>query len=138
MRPAALAGAEVTGRSSVLLAVLGVAIAGVSALAYGTAAAHSARFNDKVTINTDPDFHGRVVSRWAGCKRGRTVRIYRAETGPDGLFTSTRTGNDGRWQFLSPSLTGDFYARIGARVARSAGHRHVCRGARSRSVHVQP
>ncbi len=121
-----------------LPAVVVAAIVGVLALAPATAGAHSARYAGRVTISPDPDFHGRVVSRSAACKRRRTVRVYRVEPGRDGLFVSVRSGSDGRWQYLSPTLTGSFYALMPRRVIRSARHRHVCNGDRSGPVAVMP
>jgi hypothetical protein len=116
--------------------LLAVALACV--LAPATAGGHSARFADRVTITRNPDLHGRVMSRRAGCVKGRTVRIYRVQSGPDGLLDTTRAGGDGRWRYLSPSLTGDFYATIRRRTVTSARHRHVCLGDRSSPVRVQP
>lgn len=117
--------------------VLGVAIVGVLMFACGLAGAHNVRFDDKVTIRTNPDFHGRVFSRKARCEKQRTVQIYREESGPDGLFASTKTDADGRWERLVSQLTGDFYARITRRDIGSPGHDHVCKGDRSPSVNVQ-
>lgn len=125
-------------RTSAFVAVLAVGVVTVLTLSPGTAGAHSVRYASRVTIGTNPVFHGSVISRSAGCERSRAVRIYRVDPGTDGLLTTTRAGSDGRWRFLSPSLNGDFYATIGARVFRSAGHRHVCNRARSTSVRAQP
>ena len=124
-------------RGTVSLAVLATAIVGVLAVASGIAGAHSVRFDDRVTIRTNPAFHGRVVSQKPGCERQRRVQVFREETGPDGLFASTRTDNSGRWEMLVSQLTGDFYAKIKRRNIGSGGHEHVCRRDRSKSVHVQ-
>lgn len=117
---------------------LAVAIAGVLGLPAAAADGHYVRYPDRVTIARSPDLHGSVISRRAGCEKRRTIRIYRVDPGPDGLLATTRSSSTGRWQYLSPSLTGDFYARIAVRVVRSAGHRHVCGSASARPVRVQP
>jgi len=67
------------------------------------------------------------------------VRDYaRLRRKADAIARRSGLSPDGRWRYLSPSLTGDFYARIAVRVVRSAGHRHVCGSAASRPVRVQP
>lgn len=124
-------------RRSVSAAALGAAIVSVFAFASGIAGAHGVAFDGKVTIKTDPSFHGRVVSEKAACEKQRKVRIYREQSGPDGLLAKTATGDDGRWEYLVTQLTGDFYAKIRRSDIGSAGHEHVCKGDRSNSVHVQ-
>jgi hypothetical protein len=124
-------------RRSIAGIALTLAIAGALTVAPGTAAAHTVRFDGRVTIRTNPDFHGRVISEKPRCERQRRVLIYREESGPDGLFARTRTGSDGRWQRLVTQLTGDFYAKIRRKDIGSGGHDHICRGDRSPSVHVQ-
>ncbi len=124
-------------RRSITAAALGVATVTAVLAVHGVAGAHNVRFDDRVTIRTNPDFHGRVISQRAGCERQRTVKIYREEGGPDGLFASTKTDADGRWERLVSQLTGDFYARIRRKDIGSPGHDHICKGDRSPSVHVQ-
>lgn len=124
-------------RRSVSAAATGTAIASVLAFASGIAGAHGVDFDGKVTIKTDPSFHGRVISEKAACEKQRKVRIYREQSGPDGLYTKTTTGDDGRWEHLVSQLTGDFYAKIRRSDIGSAGHEHVCQSDRSKSVHVQ-
>ena len=102
-----------------------------------TAGAHDQRFAGKVTIRENPDFHGRVTSSKAVCVSDRKVKIYREQSGPDGLLASTRTDADGRWEYLAGQLTGDFYAKIRRTDVGPQGHDHVCRGDRSKSVSVQ-
>lgn len=123
-------------RSALVIAMLGVALASM-ALAPGIAGAHDVRFDNKVTIKTDPSFHGRVISQRFACESRRRVSVYREQAGSDGLFASTTTDNSGRWELLVSQLTGDFYARIKRKDVGAAGHNHVCKGDRSPSVHVQ-
>jgi hypothetical protein len=117
------------------IALLATAVAVVAAP--GTAGAHDQRFDGKVTIRENPDFHGRVTSSKAACEKDRKVKIYREQSGPDGLLASTRTDDDGRWEYLAGQLTGDFYAKIRRTDVGPQGHDHVCKGDRSKSVSVQ-
>lgn len=112
-------------------------IIGVLALAPGIAGAHDERFDGKVTIRTNPDFHGRVISEKGACERQRRVQIYREQSGPDGLFDTATTDADGRWERLVSQLTGEFYAKIRRRAVGGPGHDHICKGDRSPSVQVQ-
>ncbi len=89
------------------------------------------------TIRENPDFHGRVTSSKAACEKDRKVKVYREQSGPDGLLASTRTDDDGRWEYLAGQLTGDFYAKIRRTDVGPQGHDHVCKGDRSNSVSVQ-
>jgi hypothetical protein len=118
-------------------AVAGVVIVSVLALSSGIAGAHDTRFNGKVTIKTNPQFHGQVTSERTACENQRKVLIFREQSGPDGLFTTTRTDDDGLWEYLVSQLTGDFYSKIKRTNVGSGGHKHICKGDRSRSVHVQ-
>lgn len=129
-----------SNRSSLLgAAVVCLSIIAALALELGIAAAHTPRFDDRVTIRDDPQFNGRVASDRAGCERGREVLILREEDGPDGGFGSTATDDDGRWELATGGmLTGDFYAQVKRRVIGRAGHKHVCKADRSRSVSVAP
>jgi hypothetical protein len=120
------------------LLALAVTLIGVLGLSAAVADGHYVRYRDRVTIGRAPDLHGSVISSRAGCEKRRLVRIYRVDPGPDGLLASTRTSSTGRWQYLSPSLNGDFYARIGVRVVRYRGHRHVCGSSTARPVRVGP
>jgi hypothetical protein len=135
----ALRGPEAGTRSGLLAVAIAVAATGgVFALTAPTADAHRARYTGKVTIERNPDLHGRVSSNRAGCTKRRMVEIlHRGLNGaPGGRLTTVRTGTTGRWQYLSPSLNGDFYAVIKPKTVRSARHRHICAGARSASVRL--
>jgi len=80
---------------------------------------------------------GRGSFRPEGSRDEKSKEIYREESGADGLFASTKTDAEGRWERLVSQLTGDFYVRIRRKDIGSPGHDHICKGDRSPSVHVQ-
>src|SRR5215210_1579481 len=101
---------------------LGLLVAAVSVLILAAgvqlAMAHVARFKSTVTIRDNPSWHGRVTSSRTRCLRHRTVEV--RDASGDGLYDSTTTDFDGRWELLSsPGTHGTFYAVVKRRVLRN-------------------
>lgn len=85
------------------------------------------RFNSKVTLAPDDPFHGRVTSKEDGCEDDRVVKVFRVESGPDGLYGSTETDTHGKWSIPAGTPHGDFYAKVKRREEGAAGTTYVCR-----------
>jgi hypothetical protein len=108
------------------------------AFATGNATAHTARWDSKVRITDYADnasFVGRVSSKRKACRRNRLVAVWKLNPGAmDGPVDTARTSRRGLWAVHAPGLIGvggSYYATVKRRARVSAGHRHVCRGARS-------
>ncbi len=125
-----------------LVAVL-VAAVSVS-LGAGVASAHRVIYKSTVSIKFTTSaygdsFSGKVRSPRARCVKRRSVRVFRVATGPDTVIGTDTSSDTGAWVvnpggFASP---GDYYAKAKRKVLkRNARHRHICRGATSRTIHV--
>lgn len=131
-----------------------ICLASVAVLAVGMASAHTTRYGSKVRI-TDIEqgcetaaerradaiarhgcvtAEGRVRSSRGACRRGRTVRVFFKQPGPDDLRAKLKSGSDGEWGAPLTFVTaGGYYAKVNPRRIGPRGHqhRHKCKGARS-------
>ena len=67
------------------------------------------------------------------------VTVYRKRDGADQLIGSDRSADSGAWSVsrsTSEVTDGDYYAQVKKRDIGPAGHKHVCRGARSATIFV--
>jgi len=128
-----------------LLAAAAAAI-GVGWLA-GTAAAHTVAIGSQHTLSFSTDvagdvFMGRVSSTKAFCERGRSIVIYRVlgdSAVPDEKVDETTTTESSMWsQGVGHAQAGKYYAVAARKVVRSAGHKHVCKAARSDTLTASP
>ena len=123
--------------SSVLAALVAVAVAGLASTATGT---RVVKIRSKVTIQSRSlVFHGKVRSPNAGCRAGRKVKLKRVISGgPDQVVGRDTSDSHGRWRITPQGSAGISLAHFYARVRRSsegtAGTIFVCRGDRSRTV----
>lgn len=69
-----------------------------------------ARIVTHITLAESSPFHGKVLSRRVACERNRTVKVYRVDPGPDGLFGTTTSNADGEWSIPAGIPHGTFYA----------------------------
>ena len=84
------------------------------------------RFDSKVTLAPANPFHGRVISDKPACERNRKVKVFRKQSGADGLYGSTKSDVDGKWS-MSATPNGRFYAVV-TRVQKGSGEKaFVCR-----------
>jgi hypothetical protein len=114
--------------------ILGLTAA-LAALTAGTVLATTTkRFDSKVTLSTTNPFHGRVISEKHACEIDRTVKVFNKKPGPDGLFGSTKTDNQGKWS-MPATPTGRFYAKVTRRKEGTAGTIVVCRADTSPTRH---
>ncbi len=123
-----------------LIAVL-VAAASVS-LGAGVASAHRILFKSTVSIKFvgsryGDSFSGKVTSRKVACVRKRTVTVFKVATGPDEVVGRDVSSATGEWQVEGGVSPGNYYAKAKRKVLkRNARHRHICRRATSRTIHV--
>ena len=126
-----------------IAAAVAVALAAVGTAE--TAAAHTVRYESKVTLN-DPligpfkrgtfRYTGKVKSERRSCYAGREVTmVYRSVDGSTtNELGSTTADSNGRWSFdVNANPPGDYFARIEKLVRERPGHRHVCLADRSRA-----
>ncbi len=109
-----------------LLALLVAALTSSVALAAGRVEVGS-----RVTIERDYAFHGGVFSQRDACERNRTVAVYQVRPGPDGLYDTSRSTAEGRWEVLAGAPNGDFYAVARARSIDKGTTTLVCKRAES-------
>jgi hypothetical protein len=114
-------------RIPLLLGAVTAITALAATMALGTT---TKRFDSKVTLSGNNPFHGRVISKKHACEGGRTVKIFNKKPGPDGLFGTTKTDNQGTWS--KPAMpNGKFYAIVKQRREGTAGTIFVCRADQS-------
>lgn len=106
--------------------VLAIAAAVASLVVASALGAIVKRFDSTVTLAKKDPFHGHVSSPNHGCEQVRTVKVFKKRSGPDSLFGSTTTGNDGKWS-IPATPRGTFYAKVTRRKEGAAGTIFVCR-----------
>ena len=106
--------------------VLAIAAAVTSLLVAGALGANIKRIDSTVTLAKRNAFHGHVGSPNSGCEQARTVKVFKKRNGPDGLYDSTTTDNDGKWS-IPATPTGNFYAKVIRRKEGAAGTIFVCK-----------
>ncbi len=100
----------------------------------GSAAAHVAAFDSKVSIKTDGGkLVGAVTSDKPRCERNRDVAVFLVEDGKDSKVDDA-SFNDGEWSLKVGDLTGDVYAKVTKRVFGGYGHQHTCSADKSRVI----
>lgn len=128
-----------------LLASVAAAI-GVGWLA-GMAAAHTVAIGSQHSLSFSTDvagdvFTGRVGSTKAVCERGRSIVLYRVvgdSSVPDEKVTMATTNEGSVWtRGVGHASAGKYYAVATRKVVRSAGHKHVCKAARSDTLTASP
>jgi hypothetical protein len=99
------------------------------------AGAHKARFASVVTIHVSRSggFGGSVYSIKPRCEKHRLVKLVAETAGDDEAVGDDRTDSKGRWKVNITGSTG-YYAHVTRKVLTRPGHRHVCRGDRSRVI----
>ena len=141
MRDGALKGEMMVNRSRFLTVVASasLSLAGLAAPvhAHETAAGASTTFR---YAEGQGKFQGRVVSSQARCERNRTVRV--VEETPQGreFVGRDRTDSEGRWRVPGDNANGAYRAIVKRRVGRNdqPRHIHICEGAESSTVTVNP
>ena len=88
-------------------------------------------------------FSGRVSSSAAPCRQARRVTLYRRlSNGGRQALGSRSTGSSGKWQITVSGWAGismaHFYATVRQRSEGTAGTIYVCKGARSKTIALQP
>lgn len=83
-------------RRRAFVAVLTIALLAVALTAGQAGAAPRAGTTVVVSLKT-PAFHGTLNSSKAGCKSGRTVRLFKVKGGPDTLLRSGTSNRKGKW-----------------------------------------
>ncbi len=117
------------------ITALVIAALSVAALASSAAAAADrAEIASRVTLAQSDPFHGEVLSKKAACERNRTVEVYNAGPGPDGLYDSTTSNAQGEWSIPAGMPNGRFYAVVKERSIDTAGKTLVCERAMSPKV----
>lgn len=128
-----------------LLAAVAAAI-GVGGLA-GMAVAHTVAISSQHSLSFSTDvagdvFTGRVGSTKAFCERGRSIVLYRVlgdSSVPDEKVATVTTNESSVWtQGIGHARAGTYYAVATRKVVRSAGHKHVCKAARSDTLTASP
>lgn len=77
-----------------------------------TTATATTKIASRVTLAQSSPFHGKVLSKKAACERNRTVKVYRVDPGPDGLYGTTTSNADGEWSIPAGIPHGTFYAVV--------------------------
>src|SRR3954463_1364573 len=114
-----------------IVAVLLSAMLALGLLGPGVATAGKS-FKTKVTINRSPDFHGKVKSKKAACKKKRKVKLQKKGTYQQSFNTigSTRSKRHGKWKILTNAQSGASYrAKVTKKKLRH--HKGKCRPATS-------
>ncbi|HEX3263221.1 MAG TPA: hypothetical protein VHR37_06110, partial [Solirubrobacterales bacterium] len=106
--------------------VLAIAVVVASLVVAGALGANVKRIDSTVTLAKKNPFHGHVSSPNSGCEQARTVKVFKKRNGPDGLYDSTTTANDGKWS-IPATPTGNFYAKVIRRKEGAAGTIFVCK-----------
>ena len=103
--------------------VLAIAAAVASLVAASALGAIVKRIDSTVTLAKKNPFHGHVSSPNGGCEQVRTVKVFKKRHGPNGLYNSTTTDNDGKWSIpATPAEPSTPRSRAGRRAppARSS------------------
>lgn len=87
-----------------------------------------------VTLAQSVPFHGKVLSKNAACERKRTVKVYRVDPGPDGLYDITTSDAQGKWSIPAGTPHGTFYAVAKPRSIDTTHTTFVCKKAISSKV----
>lgn len=111
-----------------------VAALSVAAWTSGGAAADRIEVASRATLAQSAPFHGEVLSRKTACERNRTVKVYRVDPGPDGLYGTTTSNAQGRWAIPAGLPNGEFYAIAIQRKVSTAKTTFVCKRAVSPKV----
>lgn len=109
-------------------------VAATLVAAWTSGAAVADRVASRVTLAQIEPFHGKVLSGKAVCKRNRTVKVYRVDPGPDGLYGTTRSNAQGRWSIPAGAPNGKFYAIAIQRKISAPKTTFVCKRAISPKV----
>lgn len=101
----------VARRSALLLVAL------LAALLPAVSAAGSS-YSTKIVVSLKvPAFHGTLKSGRSACASGRTVNLFRKESGPDELLGTDKSNAEARWSIpIGKRLTsGSYYAKAPAK-----------------------
>ena len=123
-------------RRLIALALAGAATALIAAV--GPTAAHNFRARSSVTIDDPgpPSARGHLTAARGFCLRDRRVDVMLdvEGPGPNMVFGTARTNDNGRWAIDRMLADARFYAVARRKVVVRNGHRHLCRQDRSRGV----
>lgn len=97
-------------------------------------AAQRVEIDSRVTLAQSAPFHGKALSRKAACERKHTVKVYRVDPGPDGLYDTTRSNAQGQWTIPAGTPNGKFYAVVKQRSLDTTGKTFICKRAISPKV----
>jgi len=116
--------------------LIGVAAAGVMALAAQTAAAQEVvKYDTKLTITTDRGdiYHGYAKSEVRKCEQGRRVIAFKQQLGADRKLGTDRSDGQGSWW---THRRGDhvYVGGVYAKVERKVRDRFVCHADRSETL----
>ncbi len=119
-----------------LAATLAIAALAIAALASTALATRHIRIASEVTLAVGNPFHGKVNSKpySHACRPQRTVKVFRVDPGPDGLFGKTTTDQKGRWSMSGGMPHGKFYAVVKKLSQGTAGTIYVCKSDTSPTV----
>jgi len=118
-----------------------ICLAGATALLFAATATAATTVQTKVSIHTDPTFHGLVWNPGSAstadkraCRiAGRVVSVYRDKPATDELQGRTHTERSGSWALDVDAHHGDYYATVARKVLPSGV---VCERARSFNIAV--
>jgi hypothetical protein len=116
-------------RNTAVLLIVGLML--VTLASSAAFAAGRVEVGSRVTLEQDYAFHGKVLSKRAACERNRTVAVYQARPGADGLYDTTKSNAEGEWEILAGAPNGDFYAVARARSIDKGTTTLVCKRAES-------
>ena len=102
-----------------------------------TLAPAAKRFKTKVTITQgdNTNFHGKVKSRKAKCRKGRKVTLQRKTTYQSSFKSigSDKSNRKGKWKVNTKPVSQASY-RAKVKKKRLRHHKGVCKGAKSRVI----
>jgi hypothetical protein len=116
-------------RNITLLLIIGLMLVTLASAAAN--AAGRIEVGSRVTLGQDFAFHGKVLSKRDACERNRTVAVYLARPGADGLYDTTKSITEGEWEIMAGAPNGDFYAVARARSIDRGTTTLVCKRAES-------
>ncbi len=121
-----------------IVALLLSALLALSLLGPSYAPGAVPKFKTKITIfqGDASNFHGKVRSKKAACRKHRKVKLQRDDPyTPAGFSTigSTRSNRKGKWKVLTTPISGDKYR---ARVLKKKlkHHKGICKARTSRVI----
>jgi glutamate synthase domain-containing protein 3 len=127
-----------------ITALTAAATATALGFSLGTAdATKTVRIKSHISIKAkELTFRGRVTSKNAGCKPGRSVVLYRKfSDGTRQRIGTDTTGPKGGWKITVSGSAGismaRFVAKVKTRREGTAGTIYVCKGAHSRTIPFQ-